>query len=87
MRVQKIEGLESLPQDDLTPEEIGQIEIAKEEAEEAKKEQTDIDILLNALADKEDAPKAHDIKKTGILYINQTRDDGQRSPRGRIGCP
>ena len=33
MRVQKIEGLESLPPDDLTPEEIGQIEIAKEDYE------------------------------------------------------
>ena len=74
MRVQKIEGLESLPQDDLTPEEIGQIEIAKEEAEEAKKEQTDIDILLNALADKEDAPKAHDIEawleKYGTVHVS-----------------
>jgi hypothetical protein len=62
MRAERIEGLSSLHPDELTPDEHEQLADAKDKIEEEKKEQTDIDILLNALADKEDAPKLYDIE-------------------------
>ena len=74
MRVEKIEGLESLNPDDLSPDEHEQLEQAKENIEEEQKEQTDIDILLNALSDKEDAPKLYDIEawleKYGTIHVS-----------------
>nr|DAD57892.1 MAG TPA: hypothetical protein [Bacteriophage sp.] len=74
MRVEKIEGLESLPPDDLSPDEHEQLAQAKESAEEEQKEQTDIDLLLNALSDKEDAPKVYDIEawleKYGTIHVS-----------------
>ena len=63
MRTEEIEGLSALPQDDLTSEEIEQLEMAKEQQqEEEKREYTDVDMLIELLSDKEEAPTVYDIE-------------------------
>nr|DAI15743.1 MAG TPA: hypothetical protein [Caudoviricetes sp.] len=75
MRTEEIEGLSALPQDDLTSEEIEQLEMAKEkQQEEEKREYTDVDMLIELLSDKEDAPTVYDIEgwkdEYGIIQVS-----------------
>ena len=75
MRTEEIEGLSALPQGDLTSEEIEQLEMAKEkQQEEEKREYTDVDMLIELLSDKEDAPTVYDIEgwkdEYGIIQVS-----------------
>ena len=69
MRTEKIQGLRSLPEEDLTVEEKEQLELAEEQiAQEESGKISDMEMLAAAFAEKEDGPRIYDLENWKDQY-------------------